>query len=193
MDAQSLVSFFSNPDRLWGRAELTSSPSLMPASAGIYGWYFDALPHPSVHGVGTLVGPWSLLYIGIAPGRPGSASNLRKRLRNHLSGNARGSTLRLSLGSLLADELGLTVVPASGKVSFGTSEAILSKWMDDHARVTWVEHPEPWTVEAEVVRTLHVPLNRDHNHSHPFYRAMGELRAASRSPVRSLTPPNPSP
>ncbi len=181
MNASNVVEVFRNPPRLYTRAELTAPPSPVPPSHGIYGWYFDVLPHASIHGIGTFVGPWSLLYIGIAPGRPGSASNLRKRLRNHLTGNARGSTLRLSLGSLMAEQLGLTVVPASGKVSFGATETLLSDWLDDHARVVWVEHPEPWTVEAEVVRALRVPLNRDHNQAHPFYAAMGELRAARRT------------
>jgi len=185
VDTPAALLAFSEPERLWSRTELIGARASIPATPGIYGWYFDVLPHPAITGVGTVVGAWSLLYVGIAPGRPGSTSNLRKRLGNHLTGNARGSTLRLSLGSLLSEQLGLTAVPASGKVSFGTTEAILSKWMDDHARVTWLETPDPWAIEAEVVRTLQVPLNRDHNQAHPFYATMGQLRAARRSANRT--------
>jgi hypothetical protein len=127
-----------------------------------------------------------LLYLGIAPGRPNSAANLRKRLRNHLSGNARGSTLRLTLGSLLCDELELSPVPASGKLHFGVHEKVLDHWLDVHARVAWVEHPEPWTVEGDLVRELGVPLNRDHNQAHPAYSLVGAARAAVRARVPGI-------
>src|SRR5262245_55522729 len=55
----------------------------------------------------------TLLYVGIAPkaspsggGKPSSQS-LWHRIRYHYRGNAEGSTLRLTLGCLLAKELGL--------------------------------------------------------------------------------------
>ena len=64
-----------------------------------------------------------LLYVGIAPSRPGGKSkqNLGKRVRQHFRGNASGSTLRLSLGCLLGDELGIRLRPvgASGRLTFG--------------------------------------------------------------------------
>lgn len=180
MDADDVVEWFRNPAGFWTRQSLMAKPCPIPAAPGLYGWYFDELPDPGMPGIGTRVGAWSLLYIGIAPGRPGSASNLRRRLRNHLSGNARGSTLRLSLGALLAERLGLVPEPASGKLSFGASESILSEWLDAHARVAWLAHPEPWTVEPAVVRALGVPLNRGHNEIHPFHAAMGEARFAMR-------------
>ncbi|WP_373283393.1 GIY-YIG nuclease family protein [Streptomyces prunicolor] len=49
-----------------------------------------------------------LLYVGIAPRHMAnrtSTQNLRKRVRYHYRGNAAGSTLRLTLGSLLGLEL----------------------------------------------------------------------------------------
>jgi hypothetical protein len=54
-----------------------------------------------------------LLYVGVSPSEPPrngkapSQQNLRKRIRYHFRGNAAGSTLRLTLGSLLAAELGI--------------------------------------------------------------------------------------
>jgi hypothetical protein len=180
MTAEEAIELFRAPSRLWTRAELIARNCPIPSENGIYGWYFDALPHPDISAVGTSVAGRSLLYVGIAPGRPGSASNLRKRLRIHLSGTARRSTLRLSLGSLLAERLELQAVPNSGGVDFGGGEREISEWLDAHARVAWFQCAEPWLIEAEVVRTLGVPLNRGHNQSHPFYPTMGELRLRAR-------------
>ena len=184
MDAKEIIEAFRAPSRLWTRGELTTRPSPIPPANGIYGWYFDELPSPGIPDIGTIVGPWALLYIGIAPGSPGSASNLRKRLRNHLTGNARGSTLRLTLGCLLAERLGISPFVASGKLHFGEAESNLSAWLDVHARVTWVEHPEPWSVEADVVRGLGVPLNRAHNDAHAFYPVVGDARKRMRDQLR---------
>lgn len=88
-------------------------PSPIPAGPGIYAWYFDA-PLAGVPVDGT---HWTefghLLYVGISPSEPPrngkapSQQNLRKRIRYHFRGNAAGSTLRLTLGSLLAAELGI--------------------------------------------------------------------------------------
>lgn len=180
IDPAAIAEEFRHPSKLWTRTELMATPCPIPSTPGIYGWYFDELPEPGIPSIGTKVGQWWLLYIGIAPARQGSLSNLRKRLRTHLSGSARKSTLRLSLGSLLSDQLGLSAVPASGKVHFGQTEALLSSWLDEHARIAWVERARPWEVEAEVVHTLLVPMNRDHNQSHPFYAAMGDARKTIR-------------
>jgi hypothetical protein len=51
-----------------------------------------------------------LLYVGISPRQPSksgknNSQNLKARIFNHFTGNAEGSTLRLSLGCLLSDKL----------------------------------------------------------------------------------------
>ncbi len=35
--------------------------------------------------------------------------------------------------------------------SFGDDEVRLSRWMDANAYVTWVVHPEPWSIETQVI------------------------------------------
>nr|WP_230415447.1 hypothetical protein [Micromonospora tarapacensis] len=40
-------------------------------------------------------------------------------------------------------------------------EARLTTWMHTHLRVTWAEDPEPATIEAELIRRVHPPLNVD--------------------------------
>src|SRR5918996_2509887 len=87
------------PASLWTREQVLARPSPVPATAGIYAWYFTALP-PSVDAGGCVeVDGWRLLYVGISPkpppanGTPASRQQLRSRLRQHYGGNAAGSTL----------------------------------------------------------------------------------------------------
>jgi hypothetical protein len=79
------------------------------AAAGVYAWYFDRVP-PGVPVDGChIVDNAHLLYVGISPkadpanGGAPSRQTVRRRLRQHFRGNAKGSTLRLTLGCLLAD------------------------------------------------------------------------------------------
>lgn len=139
------------PNHVTTRAEVVSRPSSVPAEPGVYAWYFDE-PPSAVPLAGTHRTDFGyLLYIGIAPrkqrigdGRP-SKQNLRRRIRNHYNGNASGSTLRLTLGSLLASDLGIKLrrVGSGSRFTFGAAEAPLSEWMGQHARVCWVIDPEP--------------------------------------------------
>ena len=108
MHADDLLS----PQKLWFRHEVLSRPSPIPKSPGVYAWYFrglESVPSGScraAHG-------HRLLYIGISPsappsnGKAPSSQSLQSRVRYHYSGNAEGSTLRLTLGCLLAQTLGI--------------------------------------------------------------------------------------
>lgn len=177
------------PDRLFSRAEVLARPGPVPEVSGVYGWYFRSLP--GVVPVGEThehVG-CRLLYIGISPKRPPangrkpSAQNLRKRIRNHFRGNAEFSTLRLTLGSLLASEIGIQLSrTSSGKSrTFGTKgEDVLSAWMADNAFVCWHTHPEPWVEEGSLIANLDLPLNLSGNSQHPFARTLSEIRAIAR-------------
>jgi hypothetical protein len=149
------------PVRLWSRAEVLTRPSPVPAAPGAYAWFFRELPWPldtvacvQYHGL-------TLLYVGIAPKRPParaapSRQTLRSRLRDHFAGNAFGSTLRLALGCLLADRLGITLQQVGGgaRLTFSSGEATLSARMADNARVCWAEHPEPWLLEEQLIQTI---------------------------------------
>jgi hypothetical protein len=39
--------------------------------------------------------------------------------------------------------------------------------MADHAFVTWVETPEPWAAERELIAVVDLPLNLDQNRAMP--------------------------
>ncbi|WP_432187701.1 GIY-YIG nuclease family protein [Streptomyces sp. Tue6028] len=170
------------PDRLWSAEEVLSRPSPVPAAAGVYGWHFEQAPFADLDA-------GRLLYVGIAPRYMAnriSTQNLRKRVRYHYRGNAAGSTLRLTLGCLLGIEL-RRVGRSGTRMTFGkTGEAVLSQWMAENARVCWIEHDEPWTLESELISQLDLPLNLDQNRHNPFHGRLKELRSQARQRAREL-------
>ena len=153
----------------------------MPAEAGVYGWWFRTLPAVIDTTHCAKRGELTLLYTGISPsrppvnGRPPSRQDLRKRIRNHSRGNASGSTLRMSLGCLLSDRLGIELRRYGGghRRQFGSGEAVLSEWMAENALVSWITDPEPWVAEGEVIAYLDLPLNLQGN---AFYAGLTAVR-----------------
>ena len=106
MDLSPIAAHVIAPTFLTPIADIRSAPR----EKGIYAWWFepDALKVPSA-GYFEAAGK-QLLYVGIAPRKPSavgkeSASRLRNRLIAHATKDASRSTLRLSLGALLSDEL----------------------------------------------------------------------------------------
>jgi hypothetical protein len=170
-----------------------SRPCPIPAVPGVYGWWFDRIPD-GVPTDGCVVRDGStLLYVGISPkrppsnGKPPSSQTVRSRVRYHCRGNAEGSTLRLTLGVLLSNELGVELrrVGSGSRRTFSTGEQVLSRWMADHARLTVVPHPEPWVLEEELIASLVLPLNLDQN-SHPFRPTLSAMRSAAKAAAASL-------
>lgn len=185
----------TDPERLWTCDEVLASPSPVPRRGGVYGWYFRDVP-PVVPTEGCVQrGLFTLLYAGISPKRPPrngrapSAQTLLHRVRYHMRGNAEGSTLRLTLGCLLSERLGLELrrVGSGRRMTFGhEGEAALSEWLSSNARVAWCEHERPWELEAECIRALSLPLNLAQNASHPFHPALSSIRAAAKARARAL-------
>jgi hypothetical protein len=178
---QTIYDAIVNPRHLWSSAELDADPAVVPVASGIYGWYFDLLPCEIDVSACNRAHGATLLYVGIAPGRVGSQSNLRRRLLQHRRDRG-GSTLRRSLAALLAEDLGLNPgVPGRGRLKIGDQgERALSDWIAANARVTWVTTPEPWIVEREFIERLDLPLNLMHNTRHPFWPRLTEARAVAR-------------
>jgi hypothetical protein len=136
-----------------------------------------------------------LLYTGISPtrpptnGKPPSSQNLCQRVKYHYCGNAEGSTLRKTLGILLSSDLGIELrrVGSGKRRTFGaTGEAALTRWMAEHALVSWVVHPEPWVLEEELIAGLDVPLNLQGNADNRFYPELKRLRAEAEQNARDL-------
>jgi hypothetical protein len=182
------------PARLYTRDEVLARPSAVPAEPGVYAWYFRSVPSrvpvERVHRHEGL----PLLYVGISPSRPPSNTmaesrqNLRKRVRYHFRGNAEGSTLRLTLGTLLATELGieLTRVGSGTTRTFAEGERVLSEWMGNNALVCWMPHPEPWEEEARLISTVDLPLNLAGNRQHPFAATLSAIRCSAKARAKTL-------
>lgn len=164
----------------------TVSASAAPKEKGIYCWWFapgslpvPAAPYEKVEG-------FELLYVGIAPSSSTSKSLLRPRLVRHATGDASRSTLRLTLGVLLTDELGLTLGIHKARPNWGPDgEAKLNRWMSEHARIAWAVHPEPWTVEDELLANATLALNIN-GRSDSFARELKDRRTNARRTARSV-------
>ena len=192
--AAALPSDLTAPSYLWTADEVRGRPSPVPAEPGVYAWYFASAPAdvPTVachRGSGG-----TLLYVGISPKPPPrgggrvSRQNLRRRIRYHYRGNAAGSTLRLTLGCLLASELGIELrrVGSGERLTFAAGEQALSQWMAANARVCWHVTPEPWIIESALIDQLTLPLNLDQNSASSFHAQLSERRAYHRARARML-------
>lgn len=113
---------------------------------------------------------------------------MRSRIRQHLKSNASGSTLRRTLGSLLAGDLGIQMRRMGTRTHFAAGEPVLSEWMEQHARVCWAVSEKPWSVEPAVIRRLDLPLNLEHNRDHLFATELARLRAERRRKALELPP-----
>lgn len=186
MDANDVLAVLREPERLHGRADVLGADDPVPRRAGVYGWYFSGLDGVvPLEGCREVAGRY-LLYVGIAPSRAGSGATLRSRIRQHLTNNASGSTLRRTLGSLLADRVGIQMRRVGTRTHFAEGEAVLSEWMAEHARVCWVVTEEPWTMEPAVIAELNLPLNLQHNRDHPFADELVRRRADQKAQAKRL-------
>jgi hypothetical protein len=166
----------------------------VPRSPGVYAWFFRELPWPLDTTDRVTVDGHTILYIGIAPKRPPangalpSTQSLADRIRYHYSGNAEGSTLRLTLGCLLAEHLGIELRRAASgaRMTFSTGEQRLSEWMGQNALVCWTVNDRPWELEELLIRTVGLPLNLDQNRHHLFHATLNGLRKDAKARARSL-------
>jgi GIY-YIG catalytic domain-containing protein len=174
--------------RLYSPAAILARPCPIPARAGLYGWFFATIP-PGIDAAGTCERDGSrLLYVGISPRRATSSQTLRSRLRAYCRGDAYGSTLRLTVGCLLADELGIELrrIGGGARETFGPGEAVLSEWIAPNMRVSFREDPEPWVAEAAIIGALDLPLNIEQNAHNPQRQVVRKARARCKAHARAL-------
>jgi hypothetical protein len=173
----------------WSRADLVARPCPAPTAAGVYAWFCSRVPVGIDASGCYAVDGWTLLYVGISPkepptnGRPPSRSTLRQRLRTHFAGNAAGSTLRKTLGCLLADELSVALrrVGSGDRYTLtNPGEQRLDAWMAAHCRVAWREVADPWRLEREILAAgPPLPLNIRDNPSLAHTTVVQTARAAA--------------
>jgi hypothetical protein len=173
---------------LYSRSEVLSKPSPVPAVSGAYAWFFREIPEIAPTDGCVAKDGLTLLYVGISPKNERSSENLRRRITYHYRGNAEGSTLRLTLGVLLARKscFPLRRVGSGRRMTFThLGEQWLDSWMEKNAFVCWVEHPSPWDLEYELLDALSLPLNIQGNQRHPFSSELSNMRKESKKLARS--------
>lgn len=166
-------------------------PTPVPAVNGIYFWWFKEIP-PGVPIEGCITHDgYTLLYVGISPdkkSKPNSRANLRQRIKTHYSGNAEGSTLRRTLGVLLAttSNFPLRRVGSGKRTTFThPGEQWLDKWMEKNARVYWVADEEPWELEESLIASISLPLNLQGN-NHSFKPILSAMRSKAMAEAKVL-------
>lgn len=134
---------------------LTEAATVLPAGPGIYAWWARPEVLPEFTGLtNPVAGELRLLYLGLA-------TNLRRRIViNHLKQSG-SSTLRRTLAGLLLNEQGYRTTWTDRVVLVPDDEARLTAWMTEHLRLTWAEHPDPHTIEMDLIASLAPPLNVD--------------------------------
>lgn len=167
-----------NPEHLVGAGEIHSKRAKIPDMRGVYAWFFE--PHKLGIRSGHyehLIDGKALLFVGVVPSAWYSKRTLPRRIRTHIRGTARQSTLRYSLGACLIGELGLRVRHLPGfKLNFGDTEEKLTEWICGNGYVAWSGHEEPWKVEEEFIRLLKPALNLRDNDGHPFHGILTRRR-----------------
>ncbi|MFI5958421.1 GIY-YIG nuclease family protein [Cryptosporangium sp. NPDC051539] len=99
------------------------------------------------------------------------------------------STLRLTLGVLLADRLGIGLrrVGSGKRFTFGkVGESRLTEWLADNARVVWMATADGWKLEERLIQSFGLPLNLDQNRHGSFHQTLSALRAAQKAQARVL-------
>lgn len=180
------------PDDLHSRAEVLDPACPVPATNGLYAWYFRNVPQVVLTEGCLTVDGKTLLYIGIAPdkaSKPNSRQSLRRRICYHYRGNAEGSTLRRTLGVLLEEKSGFPLRRVgSGKRITLThlGERYLDDWMGQNAFVAWVACPEPWILEPLMLTEFSCPLNIRDNDQHLFAPVLKRMRGDALRRAREL-------
>jgi hypothetical protein len=184
---KAIIDSLTKPTLFLDRAAVLARPCPVPAKSGLYAWFFRAIPElVPTDGCVTKDG-LTLLYVGISPRSTDSKENLQKRIRYHYSGNAEGSTLRLTLGVLLTNEseCPLRRVGSGKRMTFThIGEQWLDQWMEENAFVCWVEYERPWEVEHLVLEELSLPLNIQDNSHHDFSAKLSQLRRQAKQEAR---------
>jgi hypothetical protein len=178
------------PTRLFSRAEVRQRPSPVPASSGVCFWYFRDIPSVVPTDDCQTLNGCTLLYLAIAPVKPKNPSvTLVSCIRRNYRARLDGSSLRKTLGILLEAKSGfplLRVGSGKGTTLTPAGERWLDDWMDENVLVGWGEHPEPWTIEYELLLKLSLPLNISHNEHHPFASVLRQIRFDALQRARAL-------
>ena len=181
-------SSLTNPSKIWGYEEIFCRPNPVLQRAGIYACYFKRFPYRIPVKGCINIGNLTLFYLGISPAQEHSRNHLRNRIRTHYRRNASASTLRLTLGCLLAAQLNIKLqrTGRTERLTFCDGEKTLSNWLAENMFVVWTTCDKPWERELNLINKLSLPLNIQHNANHPFHGTLMNIRAEAKSKAREL-------
>lgn len=190
---KKLLESLSSPEKIISRMEFMGDSNLVPKESGIYAWYFKEIPPEVPVANCTTHQELTMLYVGICPKRPVSTNKkeprtLHDRITEHFTGNARGSTLRKTIGCLLECKIGVEFkVGSDGKLNFTKcSEEKLTKWMNKNSFVTWQTCKDPWKYEKEAFSEFVLPLNLQGNkQNNEFYSTLKKIRKNALAKARA--------
>jgi hypothetical protein len=118
-----------------------------------------------------------LVYLGA------SGQSVRARVKCHLRGDSRVSSLRKTLGGLLLRELCLSPYRSSRtRFHFADGEERLTEWICRNTAYDFIENPDAFGLEKFLIQSLRPPFNITHRRHTPvakdLMRANWILRGA---------------
>jgi hypothetical protein len=153
--------------------------------SGLYSWWVDhAGAHDLSKGLGQAFSA-GRIYAGQTgatkwpSGKTGTMTLNRRIGHNHIRGQVRGSTFRLTLAAILRGPLALLVT--APRCLDAASEDRLTEWIREYLKVA--VHPFPHAgaltdLERQVLAILNPPLNLDQMPPTPLRTAVSTLRAS---------------
>ena len=181
MDNKFSIDKILNPEKIFSKNEIFSRPSPIPKESGVYGAYFKEVPSGIDIKNCVLFEERTLLYIGV------STINLQKRIKGHYTKDASRSTLRNTLGILLADKSKFPlrrIEPYKRKTRNFTpdGESWLNLWVEENMFFSFETTPSYLQREDEYLKKLgpsgSLPLNIDKN-THPYSSKLKRKRKAA--------------
>ena len=158
---------------------------------GVYLWWFKACSLNNIFNsdmIDTLyltTVAWRACFMLLYVGKAEDQMLVERLLGKHLGRSAHVSTLRHSIGALIANRFDLPrcETAKTGKFAVNPTEELeqrITKFLVENAMVSWIPTTSPAAIEGSLIgdyRQLSLPLNILGNRSHPFCRTLSNLRA----------------
>jgi hypothetical protein len=118
-----------------------------------------------------------LLYVGA------TTRGLRRRVKEHLRGDGRVSSLRCTVGTLLASKLDLRGCwqPRQLHFPFGPGEDHLSRWLCENTLFSIQPMTNPLSAEKALIERLSTPFNITARRTHPYAKHLMEFKRQCRA------------
>lgn len=156
--------------------EIAEDISSVPERPGVYVMFWSCPRYTDEDTVEA--GPFRFDLIPLYTGA--TADSLRLRIKRHIFGDTRVSTLRASLGLILRAQLGLRAIPIPKKRYFYFEpEQRLTNWIVSNTAVGYCEADNPFTVEKAMLINQAGLLNIQGCDPTPLTRRLQMLRGAA--------------